>query len=168
MAITEPSVDSGDRRDIYHKALDTGQHLVTQLHAITAPPPVHPPIGTNYRIVYGEFRAIPERILGPSAYTVMRVEQFDTNRLSWCEVYSRRYAPQDYVTLTKSDAHSGLLVVNELDRKHDTSIIGTESRISELLWHSYMEDATRQGRPPSSMRRIWADTVINEDTKIVA
>ncbi|KAF5009782.1 hypothetical protein FDECE_4018 [Fusarium decemcellulare] len=151
---------------LHQDALQRGQRLVAQLKHGSQPPAVHTPISHRYYIDNGDVRGAGMNNL---MQRILRAENVDTNGMVWSEVYSRpRSAQNHHITLTKSNPRSGAFIIDELMRANDTSVIGTESRISELLWYSYLDTANRQSIPLSSLRCIWVDTIINNATKIVA
>ncbi|RSL45011.1 hypothetical protein CEP54_014450 [Fusarium duplospermum] len=120
---------------LYRDALRRGRRLLAELRHGSQPPAVHTPISNRYYIKNGESSGEPR--MSTVMQRMLRAENVDTNRMAWSEVYSRpKNAENGHITMTKSDLQSSMFIVDELRRANDTSIPGTESRISEILWHS--------------------------------
>ncbi|KAF5549048.1 hypothetical protein FMEXI_4390 [Fusarium mexicanum] len=71
------------------------------------------------------------------------------------------------VAIVKANDRGGVLVITELERNNDQSIAGTEARMSELLWHAFVQVTHGQSKSLSSLRGIWIDTIVNPATKLV-
>lgn len=165
---TEPPLDWTIRRARYNDAKATGQRLVAALESLpTVPQPQAIDMESVYDISGAEFHPRRIQFLAEFPTSVLRSYNVDTNRLSWCQVYTRG-DDESNITLTRSDAYSGILFINELNRANDHTPRNDQMPISELLWQSYMRDATEQSMLPSSLRIVWVDTIINDETKIVA
>ncbi|KAI1495610.1 hypothetical protein F5X99DRAFT_425891 [Biscogniauxia marginata] len=147
----------------YHEARARGRVLLASLYSNT-PDVVLPNMRQLYIVESKEFDH-PYRLLERPRRN-LRELNIDTNRLSFCEIHS---PPHDkYLALSRNDAHSGVLVVCEINRKFDANPRDQRLPMSELLWQSYIQDAVNQGLPPSKLRVVWIDTVMNNETKIVA
>ncbi|PTD03103.1 hypothetical protein FCULG_00009063 [Fusarium culmorum] len=84
---------------------------------------------------------------------MLRSHNVDTNRLSYSEVHSNG-KKDEYVLMANVDAHSGFLALNEAKRRNDETTSGSgRLEVSELLWHTEVEDAQRQRKPLSALRK---------------
>ncbi|KAI0894363.1 hypothetical protein F4806DRAFT_472926 [Annulohypoxylon nitens] len=72
------------------------------------------------------------------------------------------------MALSRNEARSGILMAWELNRKHDKNPPSKRLPISEVLWQSYVQDAVANELPPSRLRVVWVDTVINRETRVIA
>lgn len=156
-----------DCRALYHDAVDRGKRLLEELESPAhVPATAYPDMGTIYSVVEGEFSLEQLNPLLASSVRMLRRWNVEPNRLGWCEATG--VGADAPVSLARADASGGTLFVVELNREYDTTPQDQRMFISELLWQSYTRDAARQGRPPSSLKLIWVDTIMNRETKIVA
>ncbi|KAJ3535887.1 hypothetical protein NM208_g2108 [Fusarium decemcellulare] len=158
--------DRRTRRLNYVEAVVSGRQLTTDLAASVLPINHHPPLAAHYHASYGEFMQTRAKPITKSTNQILRSHNVDTNRMSYCEIYSNN-RHQNHVTLTQSDSHSGILRVIEMERKHDETAYNLQLPMSELIWQSYMEETRTEQLPASSLRIIWVDTVIEPRTQAV-
>ncbi|KAI1453633.1 hypothetical protein F4805DRAFT_461536 [Annulohypoxylon moriforme] len=153
------ALDTGDwpgqweRREKWREAREKGHELISTLHSNT-PDAAFVDMREIYFIKKDEF-SYPKRALGYFQRTLRRLN-IDTNRLSFCEVYSPNKL--GHIALSRSDARSGILMVWELERKHDENPPGKRLPMSEVLWQSYVQDAVANELPPSRLRVVRSTT----------
>ncbi|KAM0227440.1 hypothetical protein ACHAPO_011565 [Fusarium lateritium] len=147
----------GNRKDIrcqYVQACEKGRAFAARLQSAETSAKAHDVFHEHYYLTY---ETMGPKFADPKIEVtnlILRSHNVDTNRLSYCEVFSIvRNVDRDYVLMINADAHSGFLALVEAKREKDETAWGCgRLEMSELLWHTWVEEVTRQSKQVSALR----------------
>lgn len=122
-------------------------------------------LSDGYSVEAGSLRE--GRLSGPK-YVFLRGLGIDVDRVAYWHVTMAGVKGGGDIIGVHMDAVGGVLHVNELKKRLDTNVGAAKRYQSEIVWRAYASDAAACGRPPSGLRAISIDTIINRTTKAVA